>query len=314
MNKFFLSASALALMIPAASRAADISMSQVVLQGLDKVTGRLSTMTVNAGEKTQFGALDIYARVCYAHPPEEVPENAAFLEIVEKKPAGEAKVFSGWMFSSSPALSAMEHPVYDVWVLSCQGEPFKAPIPEPLVLEHPIPVAAPVSKLKAQTKPETQKATEEQPKKEAVEAQTAATKEAAQGEASAESATPAVATDAAQNETAAEPAATLTDAKDATQGETIAEPAALEQIDTRDAAEDAEAAQDEAVVLMPATEESASVSDEQPQSEADAVVTDEEAVSDEAMEADAAPAADDDELPADDTPHEDVDETAIADD
>lgn len=295
MNKFFLSASALALMIPAASRAADISMSQVVLQGLDKVTGRLSTMTVNAGEKTQFGALDIYARVCYAHPPEEVPENAAFLEIVEKKPAGEAKVFSGWMFSSSPALSAMEHPVYDVWVLSCQGEPFKAPIPEPLVLEHPIPVAAPVSKLKAQTKPETQKATEEQPKKEAVEAQTAATKEAAQGEASAESATPAVATDAAQ-------------------GETTAEPAALEQIDTRDAAEDAEAAQDEAVVLMPSTEESASVSDEQPQSEANAVVTDEEAVSDEAMEADAVPAADDDELPADDTPHEDVDETAIADD
>lgn len=277
MNKFFLSASALVLMIPAASRAADISMSQVVLQGLDKVTGRLSTMTVNAGEKTRFGALDIYARVCYAHPPEEVPENAAFLEIVEKKPAGEAKVFSGWMFSSSPALSAMEHPVYDVWVLSCQGEPFKAPIPEPLVLEHPIPVAAPVSKLKAQTKPETQKTVEEQTKKEAVEAQTAATKEAAQGE-------------------------------------TTAEPAALEQIDTRDAAEDAEAAQDEAVVLMPATEESASVSDEQPQSEADAVVTDEEAVSDEAMEADAVPAADDDELPADDTPHEDVDETAIADD
>lgn len=295
MNKFFLSASALALMIPAASRAADISMSQVVLQGLDKVTGRLSTMTVNAGEKTQFGALDIYARVCYAHPPEEVPENAAFLEIVEKKPAGEAKVFSGWMFSSSPALSAMEHPVYDVWVLSCQGEPFKAPIPEPLVLEHPIPVTAPVSKLKAQTKPETQKATEEQPKREAVEAQNAATKEAAQSENSAESATSAV-------------------AKDAAQGETTAEPAALEQIDARDAAENAEAASDEAVAPMPATEESATVGDEQPQSEADAVVTDEEAVSDEAMEADAAPAADDDELPADDTPHEDVDETAIADD
>lgn len=303
MNKFFLSASALALMIPAASRAADVSMSQVVLQGLDKVTGRLSTMTVNAGEKTQFGALDIYARVCYTHPPEEVPENAAFLEIVEKKPAGEAKVFSGWMFSSSPALSAMEHPVYDVWVLSCQGEPFKAPIPEPLVLEHPIPVTAPVSKLKAQTKPETQKATGEQPKK-----------EAAQSETSAEAATPAAATDAAQGETTAEPAEASAVAKDAAQGETIAEPAALEQIDTRDAAENAEAAQDEAVSVSSAAQEAAAVNDEQPQSEADAVVTDEEAVSDEAIEADAVPAADDDELPADDTPHEDVDETAIADD
>ena len=148
MKKFFLSVSALALMLPFAAKASDVSMSQVVLQGLDKVTGRLSTMTVNVGEKTQFGALDVYARVCYAHPPEEVPENASFLEIVERKPAGEAKVFSGWMFSSSPALSAMEHPVYDVWVLSCRGEQFKAPIPEPLVLEHPVPVVAPVSKLK----------------------------------------------------------------------------------------------------------------------------------------------------------------------
>ena len=151
MKKFFLSVSALALMLPFAAKASDISMSQVVLQGLDKVTGRLSTMTVNVGEKTQFGALDVYARVCYTHPPEEVPENASFLEIVERKPAGEAKVFSGWMFSSSPALSAMEHPVYDVWVLSCRGEQFKAPIPEPLVLEHPVPVVAPVSKLKEKT-------------------------------------------------------------------------------------------------------------------------------------------------------------------
>ena len=81
----------------------DISYSQVVLRGLDKVTGRLSTMTVNVGEKTTFGALDIYTRVCYAHPPEETPENAAFLEVVEKKEEGQLKLFSGWMFSSSPA-------------------------------------------------------------------------------------------------------------------------------------------------------------------------------------------------------------------
>lgn len=127
-----------ALAFPCAAIAEDISLEQVVLRGLDKVTGRLSTMTVNVGEKTTFGALDIYARVCYAHPPEETPENMAFLEIVEKKPEGQLKLFSGWMFSSSPALSAMEHAVYDVWVIRCQGEQVKPPKPEPLVLENPI--------------------------------------------------------------------------------------------------------------------------------------------------------------------------------
>ena len=117
------------------STASNISMSQVVLRGLDKLTGRLSTMTIDVGQKAVFGALDVYVRVCYMHPPEEVPENASFLEIVEKKNDTERKVFSGWMFSSSPALSAMEHPVYDVWVLKCQGVPKVAPDPEPLVLK-----------------------------------------------------------------------------------------------------------------------------------------------------------------------------------
>ena len=126
----------------------DISYSQVVLRGLDKVTGRLSTMTVNVGEKTTFGALDIYARVCYAHPPEETPENAAFLEVVEKKEEGQLKLFSGWMFSSSPALSAMDHAVYDVWVIKCQGEQVDPPAPEPLVLENPIAIKPVQPKLK----------------------------------------------------------------------------------------------------------------------------------------------------------------------
>ncbi|MBR1946371.1 MAG: DUF2155 domain-containing protein [Alphaproteobacteria bacterium] len=125
-------------LFPEVSSAEDISLEQVVLRGLDKITGRLSTMTVNVGEKTTFGALDVYARVCYTHPPEETPENAAYLDIVENKEEGQLKLFSGWMFSSSPALSAMEHPVYDVWVLKCQGEQVAPPAPEKLVLEHPI--------------------------------------------------------------------------------------------------------------------------------------------------------------------------------
>ena len=133
-------------------RAEDISLEQVVLRGLDKVTGRLSTMTIKVGEKTTFGALDVYVRVCYTHPPEETPENAAYLDIVENKEEGQLKLFSGWMFSSSPALSAMEHAVYDVWVLKCQGESVSPPKPVPLVLENPIEAQPVQPKLKIMLK------------------------------------------------------------------------------------------------------------------------------------------------------------------
>ena len=92
------------------------------LQGLDKITARTSTFTIAVGETKLFGSLRVTLRSCKENPPIEPPEAAAFLEVIENKPGEQAEpVFSGWMFASSPALSAMEHPVYDVWVLSCNG-------------------------------------------------------------------------------------------------------------------------------------------------------------------------------------------------
>lgn len=92
-----------------------------VLQGLDKVTARISTFDAPIGQVVHFGTLEITAHACSKTPPEEAPEAAAFLEIWEAKP-GEPRreLLTGWMFASSPALSALEHPVYDVWVLDCK--------------------------------------------------------------------------------------------------------------------------------------------------------------------------------------------------
>ena len=92
-----------------------------VLQGLDKVTARVSTIEAPVGRTVRFGTLEIIARTCDKRPPEEPPESAAFLDIWEDR-RGEAAVslFRGWMFASSPALSALEHPVYDIWILDCR--------------------------------------------------------------------------------------------------------------------------------------------------------------------------------------------------
>ena len=99
-----------------------------ILQGMDKVTARVSTIEAPVGEVVKFGTLEIIARHCDKRPPEETPESASFLDIWEVR-EGEAAVslFRGWMYASSPALSALEHPVYDVWVLDCRKSSSKAP-------------------------------------------------------------------------------------------------------------------------------------------------------------------------------------------
>jgi hypothetical protein len=103
-----------------------------VLQGLDKTTARISKFDAPVGKPVRFGTLVITVRACIKHPPEEEPESAAFLQIDEVR-QGERnsvvsqQVFSGWMFASSPALSALENPIYDVGVLDCKTDTTAAP-------------------------------------------------------------------------------------------------------------------------------------------------------------------------------------------
>jgi len=92
----------------------------VVLQGLDKVTARITTLNAPLNTPVRFGTLEITALRCTKTPPEDPPESSAFLVIREIKPGqSPVELFRGWMMASSPALSALEHPVYDVWVKDC---------------------------------------------------------------------------------------------------------------------------------------------------------------------------------------------------
>jgi len=93
----------------------------VKLQALDKSTARGVIFQAKVGSTIQYGSLFIKVQACRKSPPLEKPESASFIQIWEV-PLGQEKsswIFSGWMFASSPALSAMDHPVYDVWVLDC---------------------------------------------------------------------------------------------------------------------------------------------------------------------------------------------------
>jgi hypothetical protein len=94
----------------------------VVVQGLDKITARITTLTTSIDAPLRFGTLELTVNRCAFRPPEEPPENVAFLTVFDRghDPSLAPKpVFAGWMFSSSPAVSAMEHPVYDITLIKC---------------------------------------------------------------------------------------------------------------------------------------------------------------------------------------------------
>jgi len=93
-----------------------------VFSGLDKITGRIVSFEVKVDETVQFGALQMTPRVCYTKPQTETPNTSSFVEVEETGTDGKThKVFSGWMFASSPGLHGIEHPVYDIWLVDCKG-------------------------------------------------------------------------------------------------------------------------------------------------------------------------------------------------
>jgi hypothetical protein len=121
---------------------------RAVFSGLDKITGRIISFDAAIGETVQFGALQVTARACYTRPPTEATNTDAFVDVDEVTLKGEIKrIFTGWMFASSPGLHAVEHPIYDVWLTDCSS-----PVPTPVAQSTP-PSPAPVAPTPAPQRP-----------------------------------------------------------------------------------------------------------------------------------------------------------------
>ncbi|MCR6672700.1 DUF2155 domain-containing protein [Devosia ginsengisoli] len=89
--------------------------------GLDKITGRITRFDVYINETVLFGALEITPRACYNRPSTETQRVSAFLEVDQRSLTGVSRrIFTGWMFADSPALNAVDHAIYDVWLIECK--------------------------------------------------------------------------------------------------------------------------------------------------------------------------------------------------
>ena len=97
-----------------------IEGNKLVIQGLDKITARIQTFEVDVGQTYEFGVLDIFVERCVFSKPIFKPESLAFIKIKDNSDRLSEVKFNGWMFASSPALNALENPVYDVSILACK--------------------------------------------------------------------------------------------------------------------------------------------------------------------------------------------------
>ena len=106
----------------AQARADKISNPTATFEGLDKITGRIINFDVAVGETVQFGSLQLTPRTCFSRPPTEAANSTAFIEVNDVTFNNEyRRIFTGWMFASSPGLHAIEHPIYDIWLTDCKG-------------------------------------------------------------------------------------------------------------------------------------------------------------------------------------------------
>ena len=93
------------------------------LKALDKITAKTSSIRLAVGEKKFFGPLEIKALKCQLSENSENADAVAYLQVkdISKKDNNQVFFFNGWTFASSPTLESIDHPVYDLWITSCEN-------------------------------------------------------------------------------------------------------------------------------------------------------------------------------------------------
>ncbi len=110
----------LVLCLASTANSTEIATNAALMQAMDKVTGRVNKITIPVNSKIAFGDFSLVLRACKKRPAEETPENFAFVDVADKSfSTEEYNIFRGWLLSSAPGINAIEHPIYDVWLLEC---------------------------------------------------------------------------------------------------------------------------------------------------------------------------------------------------
>ena len=95
----------------------------VNLTALNKITAKTSSIKLAIGENSFFGPLEIKALKCQMSQSESSSDAVAYIQVrdLSNKRNDQVFIFNGWTFASSPTLQSIDHPVYDLWITSCEN-------------------------------------------------------------------------------------------------------------------------------------------------------------------------------------------------
>ena len=123
INSLFMATALAGGMMCSVANGAEINTNIARMQAMDKITGMVRVIDLPVNSEVKYGSFSIVVRSCKTRPPEETPENFAFVDVVDNyKSENPINIFRGWMISSSPSLNPVEHPIYDIWLLSCEND------------------------------------------------------------------------------------------------------------------------------------------------------------------------------------------------
>ena len=93
------------------------------IKALDKITAKTSAIRLAIGEKKFFGSLEIKALKCQLAENNDYTDTIAYLQVkdLSSKDNNQVFLFNGWTFASSPTLQSIVHPIYDLWITSCEN-------------------------------------------------------------------------------------------------------------------------------------------------------------------------------------------------
>ena len=89
---------------------------------LDKISNKLSEKTIAVNDSDSIGTLNIEVYSCFTEPPDEIPEDYVLIDIKDYFEDKNQSIYTGWMISSSPDVTPLEHPIYDLWLLGCSND------------------------------------------------------------------------------------------------------------------------------------------------------------------------------------------------
>ncbi len=89
---------------------------------LDKISNKITKIVIGVDNSIIVEALNISVYSCFTEPPDKIPENYVLIDVIENYSNKEKSIYKGWMISSSPEITPLEHPIYDLWLIGCSND------------------------------------------------------------------------------------------------------------------------------------------------------------------------------------------------